>query len=115
MTTRISDLMKAEAEIEKVLKKYEIAGAVCLASRTHAQFVIAFPKWSLINFKGESLQMHAKKNDSDTTLASFRLLHSLRDMLLMQFKGLDEAVKKFSAAIERSGGSIECDSLTEML
>ena len=58
LTRAIQDpkLELALDEINAVLKKHAIAGAVCVASSTHAAFRLSFPEWSCIQLEGEGVR-----------------------------------------------------------
>lgn len=53
--------------------------------------------------------MRTSKDDPELTSQSAHLLFALRDMLGMQFSGLDKASNQFVAAIEAKGGSVDHD------
>lgn len=100
-------LQKAEKEISDIMKKYDIGGTVAMVSDTHAQFAIRFPDWSLVNFEGDRLRMRTDKDNPELTNQSAHLLFAMRDMLAMQYTGLNEASNKFIEAVESKGGSID--------
>lgn len=108
-------LKKAEEEIAKVLDKHGVGAAVALVSDSHAQFLIKFPKWSLIKFDGENLQLRTDHKNPELTNQSAHTLFAMRDMLAMQFAGLSDAADAFTSAIEAKGGSIDHEPFAGML
>lgn len=73
-------------EIDAVLAKHAIAGAVCVASSTHAAFRLTFPAWSAVQIdeKGLSIKSSVKRDGREHLAASTHLLLSLRDLTVLQ-------------------------------
>lgn len=100
-------LKKAEKEISAILDKYEIGGAIAMVSDSHAQYLLKFPKWSLVKFEGDNLRMKTDHKRPELTNQSAHLLFALRDMLGLQYVGLQQASDAFIKAIEAKGGVID--------
>lgn len=55
-------LKDAVTEIDLILRRYDIAGAVMLASKTHAEYYFApNPTWSAITISNKELRLNTKK------------------------------------------------------
>ena len=126
-STFVSDsdprLKEAMAEIEGILAKYEIAGAVQLASSTHAEFKIHFPEWSAVQ-----LQERPDKSDVEIRIkssserdgqghleSSMHLLLSIRDMASAHAGYLHHLSEYVVKTLRDEGVEVEHKTLTEQV
>ena len=118
----ISPMLKeARAEVQAVLDKHKIAGAVVLSSSTHAEFWLSLPEWSAVQLTEHEDQLalrikSSSERDGQAHLeASMHLLLSLRDSSMNFAMGLvqlgDAAVK----ALEGEGMEVEHTTLQQKM
>ena len=68
-------LVRACQEIKDICNKYDIGSCITLASQTHGEYLVHFPKWSKCQFEegadGEyNFRFKAKRKDDDGSLRS---------------------------------------------
>ena len=93
-------LKAAMREIEGVLKRYDVGGLVNLASKTHGEFKLILPSWSLFRWldKGEKaghMKLYGKSRPEQTE-QTLHLLLSCRDVCGMVFVKLDDIHRQLS-------------------
>jgi len=58
------DLKEAMLKIQEIMDEYEIGGSIALASKTHAEFLYHFPKWSIVQLvKPSGVRIRSKRED----------------------------------------------------
>lgn len=58
------DLKEAMLKIQEIMDEYKIGGSIALASKTHAEFLYYFPKWSIVQIeKGSGVRIRSKRED----------------------------------------------------
>ena len=80
------------AEIVAVLKKYDMAGAICIVDKERSMFRYQFPSWSCIILGDESLRFKAKREDYPSREAQKEAV-TLSAHILLQFR--DVAAQTF--------------------
>lgn len=76
------------AEINAVLKKYDMAGAVTVVSKDRAMFKYVFPTWSAVTFEGsDAIRFRAKRADYPSQEAHHQALE-LTLHIIMQFRDI---------------------------
>lgn len=93
-------LKQASAEIEAILNKYGIAGAICLASSTHGEWLLHFPTWSLVEMAPTGIRVRTKAADPELTNASMHLLLGLRDQAGLQYQQLEAVCQAVSRHLD---------------
>lgn len=83
------------AEIEQVLKKYDIGGFISLVSQTHGEFksFVDTPSWSLVRFLKEGKGIHIKlymKSRLAEVNATGHLIASIMDTCAIGFSGAEK-------------------------
>lgn len=82
------------AEINGVLKKYDMAGAITVVDKERAMFKYVFPTWGAIKFEGsDKIRLRALRKDYATDAEHMRALE-LSAHIIMQFR--DIAAQTFS-------------------
>jgi hypothetical protein len=95
-------LKAAMREIEKILVKYDCGGFVNLASKTHGEFKLIQPSWSLYRDVGNK-KAHMKlytKSLLQQTEETLHFLLSTRDTCGMMFMKLDYVYKQLASHAE---------------
>lgn len=101
-------LKAAAKEINAVIKKYNIAGAIALASDTHSEFGLSMcPTWSGLSREENNLRVRLNAAEPAKVDATMHVLLSLRDLCGQQFLQLSEAAEVVIGEIEKQGGSLE--------
>jgi len=61
------DLKEAMLKIQEIMDEYKIGGSITLASKTHAEFLYHFPKWSIVQLvKPSGVRIRSKRKDFDS-------------------------------------------------
>lgn len=74
------ELRKAKAEIKAIMDKYELGGLVSLHNRTHTEFELFLPKWSVVQFENvdgkQGIRIKHKKDECNTpeVIGSYHVL-----------------------------------------
>jgi hypothetical protein len=91
---------EAMAEIEGVLKKYDMAGAITIVDKERAMFKYHFPTWSVITLGEDHVRFRAKREDFPSKDAqkvavelSAHIIMQMRDIALNTY-GLTERLGK---------------------
>ncbi|WP_190795217.1 hypothetical protein [Leptolyngbya sp. FACHB-541] len=93
-------LKEAAAEIDAICKKYGIAAFYGLASSTHAEFKLNFPKWSMISIEEQGFRFRAKSAEPERSEASIHLAYSLRDIAGLMFQNLEALTQAISQRLD---------------
>lgn len=75
------------AEINAVLKKYDMAGAVTVVDQERAMFKYVFPTWCAIKLEGDSVRFRAKRADYPSEAAHHQALE-LTLHVILQFRDI---------------------------
>lgn len=87
----------AAAEIKMIMRKHDIGGFISLVSKTHSEFRLEFPSWSVAQFEGDGrgvrirskLEDFQSKEDQHTaTELTAHFILSARDMAIMNGENL---------------------------
>ena len=87
----------AAAEIKMIMGRHDIGGFVSLVSKTHSEFRLEFPSWSLAQFEndGKGVRIRSKLEDFQSkeeqhiaTELTAHFILSARDMAEMNFVNL---------------------------
>lgn len=80
-------LQEAMTEIEAVLKKHDVAGAITLVSRSHSEHQILFPSWSAaqgdtkgIRFESKPPTLQGRWEENQTFDESMNMVLQIRDL-----------------------------------
>lgn len=97
-----SKLRDAMAEIEEILKKFDIGAFITLHSRTHSEFkfCIEAPTWSNVRFIKEGEAIHLRlysKSEHAKTEDTIGMLYSIKDLCAAGYLQMD----KLSTRIEQ--------------
>jgi hypothetical protein len=108
METEITDpkLREALEEIEGVLAKRGLAGAICLASSTHAAFRLTMPAWSGIQVDQEKVFVRLKAGDLEHASSSVHLVLSLADLLALQARNANALARLVLQALYDRGWGV---------
>ena len=95
-------LREAMVEIKKILKDYDIAAFIALASPTHGEFEMTIdqPTWSNVRFINDGKGVHVKihmasdKKRTEATISALMAIHDLSAMGFGQAKQIVDIVKK---------------------
>jgi hypothetical protein len=108
-------LRKAMAEIQKLLRRYRIGGAITLVSKTHAEYAYQFPYWSVIQpergpggeegirIRSFKTYYRSKEEQREAMAASLHCLLQMRDIGGQTFVVMDDLRKQ----VEEHLGTIE--------
>lgn len=99
-------LKVAAKEIRAVLEKHQVAGSISLASDTHAETCIYFPRWSMIQIKGEAISIGLRAKEPERSNSSMFLLLGLRDACTEHALSLTKVSEHLIAAVEAKGGEV---------
>lgn len=102
-------LAEAMSEINAVLARHKIAGAICLASSKYAAFRLSFPDWSLVQVTEQGINVSTRGDDRERSEASIHLLFSLRDLVMLQGVHLGQISNAITTALEAEGVRIVCE------
>lgn len=115
-------LKELRAKIEALLDEYQAAGSFQLASSTHAEFAIVFPKWSAIQFEDEGedqtglhVRSSSERDGRDHLGSSVHLLLAMRDTTAHQAAFLIHASNVLLKALEEAGVEVEHTPLQEVI
>lgn len=93
-------LKAAMEEIKQVIKKYEIGGAITIASKTHAEFLYELPAWSCVSFTDRGLSIYSQKShfrsideQRENQEASFHVIYQIRDIAAQTFMLFEKCTK----------------------
>jgi hypothetical protein len=76
-------LKEAMANINAIMKKFDIGGHVVLVSKTHSEFKFFFePTWSAIRWEGEGVRIKAKKDELGSQAAVQKVLGYTAHLIL---------------------------------
>jgi hypothetical protein len=104
---RLKDAMRA---ISRILRQYDIAGAITLASKTHAEFRYQFPTWSIVQPErgpqGEEgvrirtfgTWYRSQEEQRAAAEASLHCLYQIRDIAGQTFLAFDALATQIEAA-----------------
>lgn len=99
-------------EIETIMRKYDCGGLVTLHSKSHGEFKIIIPKWSLAKYevqensqlgfrikvtKEELTQNKSLKKDLESTIS---MILGIKDISARSFLFMEELEKKLREKIE---------------
>jgi hypothetical protein len=88
-------LQAAMQEIDAICKKYGIAGAVSLASKTHASFKVIFPDWCGVQIQRDgNLRITLKSAQREKAQVTMHVAFCLRDMSGLMFQNF-EAITEY--------------------
>ena len=101
-------LLVALDEIVALLEKHKIAGAISLASSTHAGFRLHFPDWSCVTLHGPHGVFVKAKGEADTERlgASLHMLFSLTELTQLHSVQLTTISQRVSEAVRAHGVEI---------
>jgi hypothetical protein len=95
------------AEIDAVLKKWDMAAAVTVISKTRAMFKYTFPKWACISIENDELRVRSKRADypsreaqQETLEQSVHVILQMRDIAAQTFAMCDAIEKRLKESIE---------------
>lgn len=116
-------LKEAMAEITSVLDKYKIAGAVQLASSTHAEFQFHLPEWSAIQIVDKPdmsdieirIKSSSKRDGPGHLESSIHMLLSIQDMATAHAGYLQHLSEYVIATLKEQGVEVEHKSLQEQI
>jgi hypothetical protein len=88
-------LKSAMAEIEAIIRKYDIGGFVTLGSKTHGEFEIFYPKWGLLDCEKmpngqQMLKVKIRKAQPELTDSTIAFLLNTRDTCLLMAHNLQQ-------------------------
>lgn len=94
-------------EIEAVLKKHDMAGAITVVSKERAGFKYHFPTWSCINLSETELRFRSKLEDypsreaqHQATELSVHIILQMRDIAAQTFHMCETINKKLEEKME---------------
>lgn len=100
-------LKEAISEIVAICQKYDVAGFISLASKTHCEFRNQLPTWSPVFFEGENLRFRAKRVDYATKEEHAKavergawIVKNMKDMSALSFNNFDRIDKMMSQVID---------------
>lgn len=107
LTREIQDPKLAVAldEISAVLARHKIAGAICVASSTHAAYRLSFPDWSAVQPTDEGVHItsSSERDGKEHLASSMHMLLSLRDLLLLHAKNMIDIADVTLVALSEQG------------
>lgn len=98
----------AMAEINAVLKKYDLAGAITLVSKERAMFRYHFPTWGVLKLEGnDKLRFRSKRKDfpseeaqHEATELSLHVVLQMRDIAAQTFDLMEQLHARLSEHME---------------
>lgn len=91
-------LVKAMADIEKIVKDNDLIGFIILCGETHTEYKgILNPSWSTLGIEGNGITFHYRKDrpeDCANTLGAIKLLSSLCGRTFLDLNSVCEQVEK---------------------
>ena len=118
----ISPMLKeVRAEVQAVLDKHKIAGAVVLSSSTHAEFWLSLPEWSAIQLRDQdgqatiSIKSNSERDGQAHLESSMHLLLSMRDSSVNFATGLVHMGEVALEALAAAGVEVDHITLVERL
>jgi hypothetical protein len=96
-------LRAAMAEINNVMKRYDICGIVGLCSESHQEFVMKIEsKWSLAYYKRDGEAVHLKLHQSKQPQLDQTggMIFGLRDLAALFFGQLDHIAKRVGQVMQ---------------
>jgi len=114
-------LKEAMAEIAVILAKYKIAGAVQLASSTHAEFQFHLPAWSAIQIADKPdksdieirIKSSSKRDGPEHLASSLHMLLSIQDMATAHAGYLQHMAEYVLTTLKEQGVEVDHKSLQE--
>lgn len=99
-------LKVAAKEIRNIMERHQVAGCINLASHSHAETCMYFPKWSLVRLTDDGGAVHIglRAKEAERSSQSAWLLMALKDATVQQALALTEVAEKLIAAVEERGG-----------
>jgi hypothetical protein len=95
-------------EIKNILDKYSVGGAITLASDTHAEVLVHFPKWSLVGITPDNkLHVRLRHKEPERTSASMHVLLSLSEGTAAHAKELMGVCAYVMSEAKRMSAEIE--------
>lgn len=101
-------------ELRNVLEKYAVAGAISIASDTHGELAVYFPKWSLVGLdETNQLRVRMRAKEKERSDASLHLLLSLTDSLAAHSRSMADVTIKVLEAMEAEGVEVDHEPLAD--
>lgn len=97
----------AAKEIRNILEKHQVAGSINLASDTHGEVCMYFPRWSLVQLQGNSIHIGLRAKEPERSNASVFMLMALRDSVTEHAMALTDVTERLIVAVEAKGGTLE--------
>lgn len=102
-------LQKAVKEIEAICEKYDIGGHITLASQTHGEYLMHFPKWSKAQMSSPSdgsrgIHFKSKKEDKEDVGATIHMIQVFQIQGIHVAKGMDKILEMLESKILIGGG-----------
>ena len=95
------------AEIEAVLKKYDMAGAITVVDKQRAMFKYVWPTWSCIRWEGNAVRFRAKREEFPSVAApqecvegSVHIIMQMRDIAAQTFQLCEHIQTKLGEVFE---------------
>lgn len=94
-------------EIEAIMKKYDMGGAINIVSEDRAMFKYFWPTWGCIRWEGNAIRFRAKREDFPdeatqmrTMELSVHILLQMKDMAAQTFNMCEHIEKKLREVLE---------------
>jgi len=103
-------LQQASKEIESICEKYDIGGYIILASKTHGEYLLHFPKWSKAHLEiqpnGEqAIRFKAKGTDEEGLVgATVHMMQVFQIQGRNIDRGMDQLIEMLESKTFISGG-----------
>lgn len=109
MTTPDPKLQQAAKEIAAICEKHDVGGYIILASQTHGEYLLHFPKWSKAFLEtgpnGEqAIRFKAKKEENETTEATVHMLQVFQLQGSKIAHGMDMLLEMLESKMLIGGG-----------
>jgi hypothetical protein len=103
-------LQEAAKEIADICDKYDIGGYIILASQTHGEYLLHFPKWSKAQLEvtpdgNQAIRFKSKgKDENKTVCATVHMCQVFQMQGLHISKGMDQLLEMLESKMFISGG-----------